>query len=99
MVGMFLVGFIFLCSFDVTLIALADKVLVHLVLPRCKFVPFEFLYRKSTSHLSIHVELLLLLYDRNFAGCCYNNLPVLRERGLRHYTGGGDGVGSSYQAL
>ena len=74
-------------------------VLVHLVLPRCEVVSVEFLNRKSASHLSIHVELLLLLYDRNFAGCCYNNLPVLRERGLRHYTGGGDGVGSSYQAL
>ena len=67
------VGLIFVCSFNVTLIALADKVLLHLVFPRCKVVYVEFLGRKSASHLSIHVELLLLLYDTNYAYCCYND--------------------------
>ena len=76
-----------------------DKVLVHLVLPRCIVVSVEFLGRKSASHLSIHVELLLLLCDTNYAGYCYNDQPVLRERGLRHNTREGDGLGSSYQAL
>ena len=38
MVGSCWVGLIFVCSFDITPIALANKVLVHLVLPRCEVV-------------------------------------------------------------
>ena len=72
------VGFIFVYSFEVTPIALADKVLLHLVLLRCEVVSVEFLYRKSVSYLSIHVELLLLLYDVSCAGCDYGNRLVLR---------------------
>ena len=51
---------------------------MHLVLPRCEVVSIEFLGRKSASHLSIHVELLLLLYDVSCAGCDYGNRLVLR---------------------
>ena len=53
-VGLGWVGLIFLSSFDVTPIAMADKLLVHLVFPRCKVPSVEFPGRKSTSHLSVH---------------------------------------------
>ena len=53
------VGLIFVCSFDITLIALADKVLVHLVLPRYEVGSVELFCKKSASDLSIHVEQLV----------------------------------------
>ena len=59
MVGMCWVGLTFVCSFDGTPIALPDKVLVPLVIPRCEVISVEFFCRKSASHLSVHVELLL----------------------------------------
>ena len=40
--------------FDVTPLTLAEKVLVHLVLPRHKVVFVKFLNGKRDSHLSIH---------------------------------------------
>ena len=58
------VGLIFVCSFDIAPIALADKVLVHLVLPRCEVGSFELFCRNIASHLGVHVELLLLLLIR-----------------------------------
>ena len=88
----------FICSFDITPIALADKLLVHLVLPRCELGSIELFCRKSASHLSVHVELPLLLFDTNCAGCCYNDQPVLREHEIRHNTRDDDGLGSSYRA-
>ena len=94
---MYRVGLIFLCSFDVTPIALVDEVLVHFVLPRYEVVFVEFLYRKSASDLSIHFELFLLLYDTNCAGCYYNDRLVLRDVGLG--TPHTDGLGSRYHAL
>ena len=54
--GLCWVGLIFVCSFDITPIALTDKVLVHIVFPRCEIVSIEFLGGKSASHLSIHVK-------------------------------------------
>ena len=65
MVDMCWVGLIFVFYFDIILIAFVDKVLVHLVLPRCKVDFVELYYRKSASHLSVHVKLLLLLFDMN----------------------------------
>ena len=60
---------------------------MHLVPPRCQVGFVEFLCRKSASHVSIHVELLLLvLCDASCAGCYYNDQLVLRECGLRHVT-------------
>ena len=47
-------GLVFVCSSDLTPIALSDKVLVHLVLPRCEVVSIQLLSRESTPHLSIH---------------------------------------------
>ena len=38
-------------SFDVAPVALPDKVLVHLVLPRCEFVLIQLLSRESAPHL------------------------------------------------
>ena len=93
------VGLTFVCSFDGTPIALPDKVLVPLVIPRCEVISVEFFCRKSASHLSVHVELLLLLCDTNGAGCCYNDQPVLRECRLRHNPRKGDGLTSSYQSI
>ena len=72
---------------------------MHLVLPKCEVISVELLCRKSGSHLSVHVELLLLHCNINYIGCCYNDRPVLREHGLKHNTREGDGLGSSYQAL
>ena len=108
MVGMCGVGLIFLCSFDVTPIALADNVLVHLLLPRCKVVSIEFLCRKSASHMSVHVGLLLLLCDTmlNFfffsvirtvqvAATTIGQFFVKVGLGTTHV----DGLGSSCQVL
>ena len=97
MVGICWVGLIFVCSFDVTPIALADKVLVQLVLLRCEVVSVEFLCRKSASHLSIHVK-LLLLYDASCVGYYYNDRRVLHELGLGHKTRGwvGQATQNSY---
>ena len=53
MVSVCWVGLRFLCFFDITLIALTDKVLVHLVFPICKIIFIEFLGGNSVSHLSI----------------------------------------------
>ena len=93
------VGLIFICSFDITPIALVDKVLVHLILPRCEVGSIKLFSRKSGSHLStVHVELLMLLMS-NCASYCYNNWPVLCEREIRHNTHESDGLGSSYEAL
>ena len=99
MVDVCWVALIFLCSFDVTPIALADKVLVHLVPPRCEVVSVEFLCRRSVSHLSVHVKLLLLLCNTNCVSCCYSDKPVLHDCMLRHNTRNNDGLGSSYQVL
>ena len=63
-------------------------ILTHLVLPRREVVSVKFLCRKNASHMSIHVELLLLLYDVSCAGCYYSDRPVLREHGLGHNTYG-----------
>ena len=41
-------------SFDVAPITLSDKVLVHIVLPRCEVVSIQLLARESAPHLSIH---------------------------------------------
>ena len=88
----------YVCSFDVAPIALPDKVLVHLVLPRCEVVSVKFLGRKSASHLSVHIEttclerVFFLLYDTRSAYCCYNDQLVLHERGLRHNTCGWGGI-------
>ena len=62
---MFEIGLFFVCSFDITPIALANKVLVHLVFPRCEVGSRELFYRKSACHLSVYVELLLLLLIRS----------------------------------
>ena len=71
---------------DITPIALADKVLVHFVLPRCKVVSVEFLGEKSASHLSVNVNQLVWhelssssSFDMKFAHCCYSDRPVLCE--------------------
>ena len=45
---------IFVHSFDVAPITLSDKVLVHLVLPRCEVVSIQLLARENAPHLSIH---------------------------------------------
>ena len=45
---------IFVCSFYVAPITLPDKVLVHLVLPRCEVVSIQLVVRESAPHLSIH---------------------------------------------
>ena len=52
---MCLVGVIFLCSLDIIVITLANKVLVHVVLPKYEVVSVEFLLG-SASHMSIHVN-------------------------------------------
>ena len=60
-------------------------ILTHLVLPRREVVSVKFLCRKNASHMSIHVELLLLLLllcDASCVSCYYNDQPILRERGL-----------------
>ena len=48
------VGFHFLSSFDVTPIALADKLLVLLVFPRCEVVSIQLFTGKRVAHLSLH---------------------------------------------
>ena len=48
------VGSIFLCSFDVAPITLTNKVLVHLVLVRCKVVSVQLLGGKRVAHFSIY---------------------------------------------
>ena len=93
-VDMCLVGLVFVCSFDITPIALAD--LVYLVLPRCEVVSIDFLGRRTLPiwvFMLLHLWFLLLLYVTNYVGCCYNDQPVLCERGLA------GGLQSSYQAL
>ena len=57
-------GLIFLSSFDIASITLADKVLVYLLLPQCKVFSIQLLARESAPHLSIHyvdVDFCLLL--------------------------------------
>ena len=66
---------------------------MHLVFPRCEVVFVELFCKKSASHPSVHVELLLLLFDTNFVGCCYNDHLVLHEHKIRHNTHEGDGLG------
>ena len=46
-------GLVYVRSFDVAPIALSDKVLVHLVLPRCEVVSIQLLGWESAPHLSI----------------------------------------------
>ena len=72
---------------------------MHLVLPRCEVGSVDVFCRKSASHMSIHVKLLLLLFDTNYVGSRYNDWSVLRQHEIRHNTREGDGLGSSYQAL
>ena len=48
------VGLRFVSSLNVTLVTLSDKVLMHLVLPRCKVCSIELLGGKSASHLGVH---------------------------------------------
>ena len=48
------VGLRFVSSLDVALVTLSDKVLMHLVLPRCEVCSIELLGGKSASHLGVH---------------------------------------------
>ena len=54
MVSVCWVGLRFLCFFDITLIALTDKVLVHLVFPICEVVSIQLFTGKRIVYVSIH---------------------------------------------
>ena len=49
-------GSVYVRSFDLAPIALSDKVLVHIVLPRCEVISIQLLARESAPHLSIHCD-------------------------------------------
>ena len=66
-VGVCWFGLRFVSSLDVALVTLSNKVLMHLILPRCEVHSVKLLRRKSVSPLSIHsdffsVDDLVLLF-------------------------------------
>ena len=52
----------YIFSMDVTLVVVLKQVLVHLVFPRCVVHSVQLLYRKSTTHIFIHVPVFLLFW-------------------------------------